>query len=223
MVGTQEYPLFPTESKILRGREGINLLVHACRSNFLSFFFPSFLIFQFFIFFIFYFFYFIFLSLILVSYFLVFKFPILWCLLLLFFLYTVLRSKKDHSKGGPKEWVRPKRGKDQAKSKVVDAGEPRRNKKAQETWSPDEEASRRKKKTTARDKKSGSSATIKRRGSFQAQSQRKTRTAWKKKTEEKNKKQSKRTQAPVKPNDLSWHRQKKNLGEPEQRNTKREW
>ena len=33
MVGTQEDLLFSTESKILRGREGINLLVHACRSN----------------------------------------------------------------------------------------------------------------------------------------------------------------------------------------------
>ena len=78
-----------------------------------------------------------------------------------------------------------------------------------------------KKKTTARDKKSESLATIKRGGSFQAQSQRKTRTAQKKKTKEENKKQSKRTQAPVKPNDLSWHRQKKNLGEPEQRNIKK--
>ena len=37
MVGTQEYLSFPAESKILRGREGINLLVHACRSNSLSF------------------------------------------------------------------------------------------------------------------------------------------------------------------------------------------
>ena len=40
--------------------------------------------------------------------------------------------------------------KDQAKSKVADAGEPRRNKKAQETWSPDEEASRRKKENHGR-------------------------------------------------------------------------
>ena len=69
-----------------------------------------------------------------------------------------------------------------------------------------------KKKTTAGDKKLGSSATIKRHGSFQAQSQRKTRTARKKKTEEENKKQSKRTQAPVKPSDLSWHKQKKTSG-----------
>ena len=66
-----------------------------------------------------------------------------------------------------------------------------------------------KKKTTAGDKKSGSSATIKRRGSFQAQSQRKTRTARKKKIEEENNKQSNRTRAPVKPSDLSWHKQKK--------------
>ena len=88
------------------------------------------------------------------------------------------------------------------------------------SWSPDEEASK-KKRTMARDKKSGSSATIKRRGSFQAHSQRKTRTARKKKTEKENKKQSKRTQAPIKPSNLSWHRQKKNLGEPEQRNTKK--
>ena len=78
-----------------------------------------------------------------------------------------------------------------------------------------------KKKTTAGDKKSGSSATIKRRGSFQAQSQRKTRTTRKKETEEENKKQSKRTQVLVKPSDLSWHRQKKNLEKPEQRNTKK--
>ena len=47
MVGTQEHHLFLAKSKILRGREGINLLVHACRSNSLSFFFPSFLIFSF--------------------------------------------------------------------------------------------------------------------------------------------------------------------------------
>ena len=38
---------------------------------------------------------------------------------------------------------------------------------------------------------------------------RKTRTARKKLIEKENKKQSKRTQAPVKPSDLSWHRQKK--------------
>ena len=44
---TQEHPLFPAESKILRGREGINLLVHTYCSNSLSFFFPSFLIFPF--------------------------------------------------------------------------------------------------------------------------------------------------------------------------------
>ena len=37
------------ESRTLRGREGINLLVHACHSNSLSFFFPSFLIFSFFL------------------------------------------------------------------------------------------------------------------------------------------------------------------------------
>ena len=37
MVGAQEHSLFPVESKILRGREGINLLVHACCSNSLSF------------------------------------------------------------------------------------------------------------------------------------------------------------------------------------------
>ena len=79
--------------------------------------------------------------------------------------------------------------------------------KAQTKKHPEE-----KKKTTAGDKKSGSSATIKRRGSFQAQSQRKTRTARKKKTEEENKKQSKRTQTPVKPSDLSWHRQKEPRG-----------
>ena len=47
MVSTQENSLFLAESKTLRGREGINLLVHACRSNSLSFFFPSFPIFSF--------------------------------------------------------------------------------------------------------------------------------------------------------------------------------
>ena len=39
MVGAQENPLFLVESRILRGREGINLLVQACRSHSLSFFF----------------------------------------------------------------------------------------------------------------------------------------------------------------------------------------
>ena len=43
MVGAQKNSLFLAESKILRGREGINLLAHACRSNSLSF---SFLLFQ---------------------------------------------------------------------------------------------------------------------------------------------------------------------------------
>ena len=38
MVGAQENPLFLVESRILRGREGINLLVQACRSQSLSFF-----------------------------------------------------------------------------------------------------------------------------------------------------------------------------------------
>ena len=72
--------------------------------------------------------------------------------------------------------------KEKIKSKVVDAGNhegikrPRRL-EAQTKKHPEE-----KKKTTAGDKKSRSSATIKRRESFQAQSQRKTRTAQKKKT-----------------------------------------
>ena len=43
MVDAQENSLFLAESRTLRGREGINLLVHACRSNSLSF---SFLLFQ---------------------------------------------------------------------------------------------------------------------------------------------------------------------------------
>ena len=104
------------------------------------------------------------------------------------------------------------KGKDQVKSKAADAWDhegikrPRRL-EAQTKKHPEE-----KKKTTAGNKKSGSSTTIKRRGSFQAQSQRKTRTARKKKTEEENKKQSRRTQTPVKPSDLSWHRQKKTSG-----------
>ena len=51
MVGAQENSLFPAESRTLREREGINLLVHTCRSNSLSFFFPSLLIFPFLIFF----------------------------------------------------------------------------------------------------------------------------------------------------------------------------
>ena len=41
---------------------------------------------------------------------------------------------------------------------------------------------------------------------------RKTRTARKKRTEKENKKQSKRTQAPKKPSDLSWHKQKESRG-----------
>ena len=47
MAGVQENSLFLAESNTLRGREGINLLVHACRSNSLSFFLPSLLIFPF--------------------------------------------------------------------------------------------------------------------------------------------------------------------------------
>ena len=43
MVGVQKDSLFLAKSKALRGREGINLLVHACRSNSLSF---SFLLFE---------------------------------------------------------------------------------------------------------------------------------------------------------------------------------
>ena len=86
-------------------------------------------------------------------------------------------------------------------------------KKAQGILKP-RQRSIQKKRITARDKKQGSSRTIKRGRSLQAQRQRKTRTARKKKkTEEENKKQKqKRTQAPVKPSDLSWHRQKKPRG-----------
>ena len=43
MVDAQENSLFLAESKILRVREGINLLVHAYRSNSLSIFFLVFL------------------------------------------------------------------------------------------------------------------------------------------------------------------------------------
>ena len=76
MVGTQEHISFPAKSKILRGREGINLLVHACRSNSLSFSLLLFIIFPFFLSFFFFF-------LNPCFYFLTFKFSILWCLLLL--------------------------------------------------------------------------------------------------------------------------------------------
>ena len=41
---------------------------------------------------------------------------------------------------------------------------------------------------------------------------RKTRTARKKRTEKENKKQSKRTQVPKKPSDLSWHKQTESRG-----------
>ena len=51
MVSTQENPLFLAESKTLRGREGINLLVHVCCSHSLSFSFSSLLKFPFLIFF----------------------------------------------------------------------------------------------------------------------------------------------------------------------------
>ena len=57
-------------------------------------------------------------------------------------------------------------------------------KKAQGILKPRQRSIQTKKRTTARDKKQGSSGTIKRHGSFQAQRQRKTRTARKKKTEE---------------------------------------
>ena len=67
--------LFPVESRTLREIEGINLLVHTCRSNSLPFFFPSLLIFSISYLFSFYFFF-----LILVFYLLVFKFLIPWCL-----------------------------------------------------------------------------------------------------------------------------------------------
>ena len=80
-----------------------------------------------------------------------------------------------------------------------------------------------KRKTQKEDKKSGSLATIKRRGSFQAHSQKKTRTARKKMTEKENKKQSKRTQAPKKPNDLSWHKQTESRGTRTEKHKKREW
>ena len=83
MVGAQENSLFPAESRTLRGREGINLLVHACRSNSLSFFFPPLLIFPFLIFLSFFLFF-----LILVFCFLVFKFLIPSCLCCCSFLYT---------------------------------------------------------------------------------------------------------------------------------------
>ena len=49
MVSIQEHLSFLAESKILRGKEGINLLVHACRSNSPSFSFLCFLIFFFFL------------------------------------------------------------------------------------------------------------------------------------------------------------------------------
>ena len=53
MVGTQEHLSFLAEGRILRGREGMNLLVHAYRPHSLSFFSPSFLIFLFFLIFFF--------------------------------------------------------------------------------------------------------------------------------------------------------------------------
>ena len=43
MAGVQENSLFLAENRALKGREGINLLVHACHSNSLSF---SFLLFK---------------------------------------------------------------------------------------------------------------------------------------------------------------------------------
>ena len=51
---------------------------------------------------------------------------------------------------------------------------------------------------------------------------RKTRTARKKLIEKENKKQSKRTQAPVKPSDLSWHKQKKTSGNQNRETQKKE-
>ena len=56
MAGVQENSLFLAESRALRGREGINLLVHACRSNSLFF---SFLLFKYspFLYFFFFFFF----------------------------------------------------------------------------------------------------------------------------------------------------------------------
>ena len=83
MVGTQECLSFSIESKILRGREGINLLVHACSSNSI-FFFPPFLIFPFFLSFFF---------LNPCFYFLAFKFSILWCLLLLLLLLFLYMAR----------------------------------------------------------------------------------------------------------------------------------
>ena len=93
MAGVQENSLFLAESRALRGREGINLLVHACRSNSLFF---SFLLFEyspFLSFFSFFSFFLLFFS-ILVFYSSVFQVPIvvlvsspihgnglfLWCL-----------------------------------------------------------------------------------------------------------------------------------------------
>ena len=73
---------FWQRARFLRGREGINLLVHACRSNPLSFSF-IFLIFPFFLSFFF---------LNSCFYFLTFKFSVPWCLLLLWFLYTAMAS-----------------------------------------------------------------------------------------------------------------------------------
>ena len=52
MVGAQENPLFLAKSRTLRGREGINLLVHACRSHTLCFSFSSLLKFPVLIFFL---------------------------------------------------------------------------------------------------------------------------------------------------------------------------
>ena len=93
MAGVQENSLFLAESRALRGREGINLLVHACRSNSLFF---SFLLFKYspFLFFFSFFSFFLLFFSILVFYSSVFQVPIvvlvsspihdnglfLWCL-----------------------------------------------------------------------------------------------------------------------------------------------
>ena len=76
MAGVQENSLFLAESRALRGREGLNLLVHACRSNSLFF---SFLLFEyspFLSFFSFFSFFLLFFS-ILVFYSSVFQVPIM--------------------------------------------------------------------------------------------------------------------------------------------------
>ena len=117
----------------------------------------------------------------------------------------MLRSKKGHSEISPKRISQAQKG----NSSLAQSSGYRGNKtKAQRILKPRKRSIQKKKRTTAKCKKQGSSGTINKRGTLQAQRKRKTGTArWK---EDRRRKQE--TKAKKNASDLSWHRPKRPQG-----------